>query len=729
MAPTYRQKIRILRLGENSYEFEDALVNRELTEKRFDSLSHFHNEVLNPYELKFKIPTILKNSHKMRHFTFACSCTDCPFTIMLSTTKNFGNTEFNIHDSTKEFSGKPSQSSFYSNTTSTAPTTLNGKSIATNDGAPVTGFSSFSVIKPAISSNKVKKQDFFYKDKKSGNNKSSSKLKNEEENIFEGEGIKVRLEESDNDGDGDGDGDGGEHSQSTSSRKGIAGFKKSKNKQQNADIEDDEDLTDTEDEERRDIPNLEQNMEDEDVTKQYGPFAVTKILLEHNHSVNPNVNSIEGLKEFILIKIPKVLHDDLKFDRLLKDLFENTVAKDLAKQYGIENTTNYMGKDNILKEKSPNTTLFSSQNSEDKKFKIAAYIRESGLLDVLEKKYVLKPTDVLADKAFSKSINRKITTYKSRLFTRLKKEFVANREKMISEQLEAIQQETDRGKNNRTSNNGSKKGQKKRKSSTALDETSSKRKQPKSNERKENNLMRVENDESQLISDALNATESLGANNIDTSLTETSPENIDFVLKNTRHLTNPTMVNNNVTEQNTLTGIDKHQDETLNDKKTQEAWALLKSHTEAFATMNKKKSSKSSSSKHSKKKKKKSSSKHNTVDDAATAVAAVAAVEAVAMNSDLPLSDHHIDHHIDHHHHHHHHLEDTEGMPEDLKNVVAHLDFMDSPLKYRSELEDRSDKNSETMMHERGFDHHERKNEDIGELVENDDNIQPELKM
>ncbi|KAL6947183.1 hypothetical protein ACO0QE_002058 [Hanseniaspora vineae] len=716
MPPIYRQKIRILRLGENSYEFEDALVNRELTEKRFDSLSHFYKEVLDPYELKFKIPTILKNSHKKRHFTFACSCADCPFLIMLSTTKNFTNTEFNIHDATKEFSKtlqSPSQlqaTSLYNNTARTSSTSLKGKS----EGGPSSGFSSFSVIKPALSSNKIKKQEIQSKNKKD-NGRSSSLSRSQNENIFEGEGIKVRLEDS---------------------------LKRSDKKQQNGGIENDEDVTDTEDEEGRDITNLEQQNEEEeeeeeDPTKQYGPFAVTKILLEHNHSVNPNVNSIEGLKEFIMIKIPKVLHDDLKFDRLVIELFQATMAKDLAKQYDAgNNTATFIGKDTDLIGKSSNTAFYSSLNSEDSKFKLATFIQESGLLEILEKRYVLKPADVLADKVFFKSIKRKITTYKSRMFTRLKKEFIENREKMISEQLEAIQQEANREKSTKGSSNGSKKSQRKRKSSNALDEGSFyKRKQSKSSERKESNSTRVGNDEARLITDALGATASLDTENIDTSLTGTSTDNIDFVLKTTRGLADPAMVNSALLEQNSSSGIDKHRYETLNDKKEREALALLKSHTEAFSAMSKKKNSKSSSSKHSKRKKKRSSSKHNTADDAATAVAAVAAVEAVAMNSDLPLSDTHLGDHNNNNNNnnhllHHHPLEDTEGMAEDLKNVVAHLDFMDSPLKYRSELDHRAGKNSGAMLQERDFDHRgQSKNEDIGDLVEDDDNIQPELKM
>ncbi|CDO94467.1 unnamed protein product [Kluyveromyces dobzhanskii CBS 2104] len=112
-----------------------------------------------------------------------------------------------------------------------------------------------------------------------------------------------------------------------------------------------------------------------------GPFVVTKIEPYHNHPLELNLS----LQRFVLSKIPKILQVDLKFDSILESLCndeDNTVAK----------------------------------------FRVAQYVEESGILDIIKQRYGLTETEM--DKKMLSNIARRVTTYKARFVLKRKKDGV-----------------------------------------------------------------------------------------------------------------------------------------------------------------------------------------------------------------------------------------------------------------------------------------------------------------
>ncbi|CCF55503.1 hypothetical protein KAFR_0A00650 [Kazachstania africana CBS 2517] len=74
----------------NYYEYKHPIINLELSSndssvepKKFDTLDDWYN-VINDYEYQARCPIILKNSHRNKHFTFACHLKGCPFKVLLS---------------------------------------------------------------------------------------------------------------------------------------------------------------------------------------------------------------------------------------------------------------------------------------------------------------------------------------------------------------------------------------------------------------------------------------------------------------------------------------------------------------------------------------------------------------------------------------------------------------------------------------------------------------------
>lgn len=72
------------------YEYRHPIINKSLassadenTGRRFPTLESWY-QVVNDYEFQARCPIILKNSHRNKHFTFACHLKDCPFKVLLS---------------------------------------------------------------------------------------------------------------------------------------------------------------------------------------------------------------------------------------------------------------------------------------------------------------------------------------------------------------------------------------------------------------------------------------------------------------------------------------------------------------------------------------------------------------------------------------------------------------------------------------------------------------------
>ena len=72
------------------YEYRHPIINKSLASsadenagRRFPTLESWY-QVVNDYEFQARCPIILKNSHRNKHFTFACHLKDCPFKVLLS---------------------------------------------------------------------------------------------------------------------------------------------------------------------------------------------------------------------------------------------------------------------------------------------------------------------------------------------------------------------------------------------------------------------------------------------------------------------------------------------------------------------------------------------------------------------------------------------------------------------------------------------------------------------
>lgn len=81
---THRYKMTSL------YEYKHPIINKSLASstdessgRRFPTLEAWY-QVVNDYEFQARCPIILKNSHRNKHFTFACHLKYCPFKVLLS---------------------------------------------------------------------------------------------------------------------------------------------------------------------------------------------------------------------------------------------------------------------------------------------------------------------------------------------------------------------------------------------------------------------------------------------------------------------------------------------------------------------------------------------------------------------------------------------------------------------------------------------------------------------
>lgn len=86
------------------YEYKHPIINKQLASgtddhsgRKFPTLNAWYN-VVNDYEFQARCPIILKNSHRNKHFTFACHLKDCPFKVLLSYCGNQRGLENDQHD-------------------------------------------------------------------------------------------------------------------------------------------------------------------------------------------------------------------------------------------------------------------------------------------------------------------------------------------------------------------------------------------------------------------------------------------------------------------------------------------------------------------------------------------------------------------------------------------------------------------------------------------------------
>lgn len=87
----------------NLYEYKHQIINKYLASgaddgsgRKFQTLDDWYN-VVHDYEFQARCPIILKNSHRNKHFTFACHLKTCKFKILVSYCGNHRDS-FDLHN-------------------------------------------------------------------------------------------------------------------------------------------------------------------------------------------------------------------------------------------------------------------------------------------------------------------------------------------------------------------------------------------------------------------------------------------------------------------------------------------------------------------------------------------------------------------------------------------------------------------------------------------------------
>ncbi|CCC70624.1 hypothetical protein NCAS_0F01400 [Naumovozyma castellii] len=110
-----------------------------------------------------------------------------------------------------------------------------------------------------------------------------------------------------------------------------------------------------------------------------GPFMVTKMELYHSHSLEQNLD----LDQFVLTKIPRILQNDLNFDETLEELYSSHDHNDVTK------------------------------------FRVSGFVEDSGIIEIIKSRYGLG--DEYFTKKYISLIARRVTTYKARFVLKMKK--------------------------------------------------------------------------------------------------------------------------------------------------------------------------------------------------------------------------------------------------------------------------------------------------------------------
>lgn len=260
------------------YEYKHPIINKQLASgaddqsgRKFPSLEAWYN-VVNDYEFQARCPIILKNSHRNKHFTFACHLKDCPFKVLLSYCGNQNGMQDDLEGSMQHDHDHES-----------------GHSLVPLDQKP-----------------KMEDQDS--KLKAIGGGPQDSSDHNQDDPNQETRKYT--------------DADAEDDDVSAAIAAAVAAVQDVRGKDDNQFGED-----------YMTSPGGHTNSggRSSDQTVR-GPFVVTKIEPYHNHPLESNLS----LSKFVLTKVPRILQHDLNFDQILESLCndeDNTVSKFRVSQY------------------------------------------------------------------------------------------------------------------------------------------------------------------------------------------------------------------------------------------------------------------------------------------------------------------------------------------------------------------------------------------------------------
>ncbi|KAG0668624.1 Abf1p [Maudiozyma exigua] len=368
----------------NLYEYKHPVINTELASssidkepKKFETLQDWE-DVINDYEFQARCPIILKNSHRNKHFTFACHLKGCPFKILLSYS-NGDNPNVN-------------HTSFYEHGHGITGTHQNNN----NNGNVVDTAIAAAAAAAASSSSNHDDNDTLIDVKEDQQNKDE-KIDNDVETETE-----RKYTESDATDQNVTDAIAAAVAavQNPATKKEDETNNDSKNFKKDSNdlgVKIDHPLTNDLDKKNNINSTISKKSIDDNETFNVddiildahgsnanqnsavkGPFIVTKIEPYHNHSLEENLT----LDKFVLTKIPRILQFDLNFDNTLEEIYQKS-------------------------------------NRSLSKFKVSQFVEHSGLLTIIKKRYHLIDEDL--NKKFKSLISRRVTTYKARFVLKKKK--------------------------------------------------------------------------------------------------------------------------------------------------------------------------------------------------------------------------------------------------------------------------------------------------------------------
>lgn len=349
----------------NLYEYKHPIINTELAAtgvdsepKKFSTLEAWQ-DVINDYEFQARCPIILKNSHRNKHFTFACHLKGCPFKILLSYSNNDNYYDTTNASPSNEHLQHQHLSSNLINDPSDVKNDANDINIKKNDDTD-----NLIDVKVNDSNNNINNNDTGNNIKNNGEDdveRKYSEPDTTDPNVTAAIAAAVAAVQNPNINDS---------KQNNVSNDSKIGIKDDSNEQKN----DDDDKSRSFDVNEMMLTNS--TTDNESIIP--GPFIVTKIEPYHNHSLEENLS----LDKFVLTKIPRILQFDLNFDETLEEIYQKS-------------------------------------NHSLSKFKVSQFVEDSGLLDIIKHRYHLVDEDIT--KKFISLISRRVTTYKARFVLKKKK--------------------------------------------------------------------------------------------------------------------------------------------------------------------------------------------------------------------------------------------------------------------------------------------------------------------
>lgn len=349
-------------INDNGVDKGLVIRKHEPQGKKFPTLESWYR-VVNDYEFQARCPIILKNSHKNKHFTFACHLKSCPFKILVSYCGEGidGYTGHEHLDTDNVSTVTDSHQNMGINTSSNNSNEPHKENHNNGDGVVDEGL---------LALNSVKDEDDNKKDSSESTNtsKAYSEIPDVEDPVTAAfAAVVVAAVDSSNNNNNNNhvpqEAHQNVHNKNRNDVKVTLEDHSDKQLDENS-IKDNQ------------YPNSLITYDQRDI--HVGPFVVTKIEPYHSHPLESNLT----LSKFVLTKIPRILQNDLNFDELLE-------------------------------------SLCNQNNNTISKFRVSQYVEDSGIKDILKQRYGLTEDDL--DKKLVSSISRRVTTYKARFVLKKKK--------------------------------------------------------------------------------------------------------------------------------------------------------------------------------------------------------------------------------------------------------------------------------------------------------------------